>query len=120
MNICDNKNIPIISYHPLGILIARYYHNRYYREVDTIVVHIRNDVWLVEARKLVSQLDSKCKICLIRRQKLAGQVMGDLPESCYNSIMPAWTSVTMDLFGPLTIRDDCAKKGPRVLKKCGE
>ena len=46
---CDNKNIPIVSYCPLGILITRYYHNHYHREVDTIFVHIHNDVWLVEA-----------------------------------------------------------------------
>ena len=66
----------------------------------------------------MSQLDSKCKICLIRRKKLASQVMGDLPECHYSPIRPAWTSITMDLFGPLAIRDDCVKKGPRVIKKC--
>ena len=44
--------------------------------------------------------------------------MGDLPECRSNPIMPAWSSVTMDLFGPIIIRDDCVKKGPRVTKKC--
>ena len=42
--------------------------------------------------------------------------MGDLPDCRSNLIMPAWSSVTMDLFRPLTIRDDCVKKGPRVTK----
>ena len=42
--------------------------------------------------------------------------MGELP-TCRSDIMPAWSSVNMDLFGPLTIRDDCVKKGPRVYKK---
>ena len=112
-----NKNIPIISYRPLGVLIVRHYHNRYHKEVDTTVVHVRSDVWLVEARRIASQIDNKCRICLERRKKLAGQVMGDLPECRSNTIMPAWSSVTMDLFGPMIIRDDCVKKGPRVTKK---
>ena len=42
--------------------------------------------------------------------------MGELP-SFRSNIMPAWYAVNMDLFGPMTIRDDCVKKGPRIYKK---
>ena len=85
-------------------------------EVDTVVAAARADVWVVKARKLGAEWDNKCKICLIKRQKMAGQVMGDLP-SFRTEVKPAWTSVNMDLFGPYLIRDDCVKRGPRIYKK---
>ena len=47
---------------------------------------------------------------------LASQVMGDLPSFRYEP-SPAFAAVCMDLFGPITIRDDCVKKGPRIYKK---
>ena len=43
--------------------------------------------------------------------------MGQLPLERSSLEYPAWSCVNMDLFGPITIRDDCVKKGPRVNKK---
>ena len=42
--------------------------------------------------------------------------MGDLPVFRFEQ-SPAFSAVCMDLFGPLLIRDDCVKKGPRIYKK---
>ena len=111
-----NYEVPIVPYGPLGRLIMLHYHDKHHREVDTVVAVARADVWVVKARKLAAEWDNKCKICLIKRQKLAGQVMGDLP-SFRSEVKPAWTSVNMDLFGPYIIRDDCVKRGPRIYKK---
>ena len=111
-----NYEVPIVPYGPLGRLIMLHYHDKHHREVDTVVAVARADVWVVKARKLAAEWDNKCKICLIKRQKLAGQVMGNLP-SFRSEVKPAWTSVNMDLFGPYRIRDDCVKKGPRIYKK---
>ena len=80
------------------------------------MAHVRRDVWVVKARKIATSIDQKCRKCLERRKKWSGQSMGDLP-SCRSNIMPAWSAVNMDLFGPMIIRDDCVKKGPRVYKK---
>ena len=55
-------------------------------------------------------------ICQIKRQKLSSQIMGDLPN-CRSEPAPAFQSVTMDLFGPLMIKDDVVKRGARVNKK---
>ena len=42
--------------------------------------------------------------------------MGDLPD--YRSqMLPSFSVVCMDLFGPQEIRDDVVKKGPRKYKK---
>ena len=95
-----NYEVPIVPYGPLGRLIMLHYHDKHHREVDTVVAVARADVWVVKARKLAAEWDNKCKICLIKRQKIAGQVMGNLP-SFRSEVKPAWTSVNMDLFGPI-------------------
>ena len=47
---------------------------------------------------------------------MAAQVMGNLPD-VRSQPSAAFSAVCMDLFGPMTIRDDCVKKGPRIYKK---
>ena len=110
------QEVPVVPYGPLARLIMLHYHDKLHRDVDTVVAVARADVWIVKARKLASEWDNRCKLCLIKRQKTASQQMGDLPSS-RTVIKPAWTSVNLDLFGPFLIRDDCVKKGPRVFKK---
>ena len=110
------KEVPVIPYGPLARLVMLHYHDKMHRDIDTVVTAARADVWIVKARKLATIWDSRCKICKIKRQKVASQVMGDLPTE-RTEIKPAWTSVNLDLFGPFLIRDDCVKRGPRVFKK---
>ena len=112
-----NTNIPILPASLLGKLIVRFYHNKFHKEPDTVVAHVRNDVWVIQCRKLASNFDRMCKICLVGRKHRAEQLMGDLPSIRSTELLPAWAAVNMDLFGPLTIRDECVKRGPRVMKK---
>jgi hypothetical protein len=113
----SNSHIPILPASPLGKLVVLYYHNKYHKEPDTIVTHTRRDVWVVSCRKFASSVDSKCVICRLRRKQRAAQLMGDLPPIRSTDLSPAWAAVNMDLFGPLWIRDECVKRGPRVAKK---
>ena len=76
-----------------------------------MVTHVRRDVWIVKARKIMAAIDSKCRICLERRHRCANQMMGKLPLERSNLEYPAWLCLNMDLFGPITIKDDCVKKG---------
>ena len=111
-----NEQIPIIPYGPLARLVISYYHNKYHRDIDTVVSFARHDVWVIRARKLAAEIDRICRICLEKRKIVASQVMGQAPD--FKSIIqPAWSSVNMDLFGPILIKDECVKKGPRVRKK---
>ena len=112
----NKENIPIVPPGPLAKLIASYYHNIYHADIDSTVAHIRNDVWIPRIRKLVTEVDKKCKYCLIKRKKLSKQMMGDLPTFRFE-MSPAFSAVCMDLFGPMEIKDDCVKKGPRIYKK---
>ena len=112
----NEEKIPIIPYGPLARLVLLHYHDKHHRDMDTVVAMARRDVWVVKARKLAAEWDNKCRICLEKRKKLAGQIMGDAPDF-KTEVKPAWTSVNMDLFGPFLIKDDCVKKGPKTKKK---
>ena len=112
-----NTNNPIIANSSFANLIVKRYHDRYHRQVDTIVTHVRHDVWIIGVRKLASRIDRKCIQCLKFRKAFAEQTMGALPDHRFSEIYPAWTCVNMDLFGPVDIRDVVIKRGPRTCKK---
>ena len=112
-----NSNIPIIPASPFGKLIVSYYHNKFHKAPDTIVAHVRADAWVINCRKLASTIDRRCRVCIIGRSHRAAQLMGDLPSIRSDPISPAWSAVNMDLFGPIWIRDECIKRGPKVNKK---
>ena len=76
----DNDNIPILPYGALSKLVVAYYHDKFHKEVDTIVAHVRRDVWVVKARKIATSIDKRCRICLERRKRWSGQKMGELPS----------------------------------------
>ena len=110
------SDIPIIPYGDLARLIVLYHHQKHHRDVDTTVAMVRREVWPIKARKLASEIDSKCKICKVKRKHYASQKMGDLPP--YRSqMLPSFSVVLMDLFGPMTIRDDVVRRGARIFKK---
>ena len=68
----SNNEIPILPYGALSKLVVAHYHSKFHKEVDTIVAHVRSDVWVVKARKIASSIDQKCRICLERRKKWSG------------------------------------------------
>ena len=108
-----NKIIPIMPYDNLSMLVVRYYHNKFYKDIDTTVTHVRKDVRVIKARKIVAAIESRCRICLERRHRCANQVMEKLPLERSSLEYPAWSCINMDLFGPITIKDDCVKEGSK-------
>ena len=100
--------------------IAVHYHERFHRDVDTVVAAIRQEFWVTGLRKIVSNIDKNCRSCLISRKKLACQVMGDLP-SFRTTPASAFSHCSMDLFGPIYIKDSVVThetRGSKVEKKC--
>ena len=96
--------------------IAVFYHKKYHRDVVTVAAHIRKEFWIPQLRRILSSIDKNCRFCLIMRQKVSSQLMGDLP--LYRSIpSKPFLSVSMDLFGPIMIKDSVVKRGARVRKK---
>ena len=96
--------------------IAQHFHDKFHRDVDTVVAQIRKEFWIPGLRRIVTTMDRNCRTCLITRQKVAGQLMGTLPEFRSQPRSP-FSVCTLDLFGPIMIRDAVVKKGARVKKK---
>ena len=110
------KNVPYLPAGKFARLIVERYHKLYHCDIDTLVCHVRNEVFIPQLRRIAAYVDKHCKRCLIKRKKFAGQQMGDLPD-IRSQMSPAFEHCLLDLFGPFIIKDDCVKKGPRVHKK---
>ena len=96
--------------------IAASFHQKYHKDVDSVVAHIRSQFWVPQLRRVVASIDRQCRFCLIIRQKICGQLMGYLPlERTIPS--KAFEVVCSDIFGPLTMKDSVIKRGARVHKK---
>ena len=111
-----DSDIPILPYGTLAKLIVQHYNDKKHTDIDTVVAMVRRDVWILKARKIATEIDKRCIICRIKRKKTSDQLMGDLPSYRFEPA-PAFSAFCMDLFGPIIIRDDCIKKGPRLYKK---
>ncbi len=61
----SNKNILIIPSVNFAKLIALFYHNKYHTDIESVVAHIRNEVWIIKLRNIVTEIDKKCKLCLL-------------------------------------------------------
>lgn len=96
--------------------IAKRFHQKHHRDVDTVVTMIKREFWIPQLRKIVSKIDKDCGFCLIKRQKVSSQLMGSLPLERSLPSKP-FLVTTLDLFGPITIKDACVKKGPAIKKK---
>ena len=49
-----SSEIPFLPAGNLARLVADHYHKKYHCDIDTLVTHIRNNVWLSGLRKLVT------------------------------------------------------------------
>ena len=112
----DENFVYVIPSHLFGKRIAYLHHHRFHKDVDTVVTHIRKEFWVPGLRRIVSSIDKDCQFCLITRQKVSAQIMGDMPVF-RSGISKPFLSVNVDLFGPLTIKDSVVKRGARVQKK---
>ena len=45
-----NQNIPILPTGNLSKLIVEHYHNKYHTDIESVVAHIRNEVWIINLR----------------------------------------------------------------------
>ena len=73
--------------------LAQFHHEKYHRDVDTVVTQIRKEFWIVGLRMILSVIDNSW-------QKVASQVMGDLP-AFRMELSAAFSQTSPDLCGLL-------------------
>ena len=96
--------------------MASHYHERFHRGVDTVVTHIRKEFWITGLRRIVTTIDRNCRQCIMTRQQVASQVVGKLP-AFRREIVSAFSQSSLDMFGPILIKDSVVCRGPKVKKK---
>ena len=109
---CDE--FPILTYKdPLSQIWMTQVHNEDHSGITRTVAKSRRKFWIVRARRLAEFIKRHCYTCRLLDAQMAQQKMAPLPQS-RTMIAPPFFIISMDLFGPIIIRDTVKK---RVHKK---
>ena len=118
----NNQNPPVLSTKSkFAQLYARKVHDSCHLGVSSVVAKIRAKFWIIGLRKLVKSIRFQCVTCLKLNKKTEGQIMGMIPEERLKP-MPAWSHISLDLFGPFMVKDETNKrsrsKGYGLIMNC--
>ena len=61
-------------------------------------------VWVVRGYKLAEKVEKECRKCIIDRKELQEQRLADLPEERCVPGSPPWSSICLDLAGPMQVK----------------
>ena len=101
---------PILTYRdPLSYLWMKKVHDENHTGVTTTVAKSRRKYWIVRARSLSKKIKNNCYRCRLIDKILAQQLMSPLPLSRLRP-SPAWYVTSMDLFGPIMIKDSVKQR----------
>ena len=84
-------------------------HKEDHSGVTKTVAKLRRLFWVVNARRLADKIKRSCYRCRLTDKLLAAQKMAPLPKT-HTKIAPVFTTTSMDLFGPIEIKDTVKKR----------
>ena len=100
-----SDRFPILTYKdPLSTIWIQHVHEEEHSGVTKTLAKSRRKFWVVRGRRLSEKIKRNCYRCRILDKKLAEQQMAPLPTS-RTKIAPTFHITSMDLFGPIEIRD---------------
>ena len=105
----DKPPVLLSSKSRLAQLYAQYVHDRCHLGISATASKVRAKFWVVGLRQLLKSIKFRCTTCKKSDRQLQQQIMGKLPEERLNPA-PAWSYVSMDLFGPYSIRGEANKR----------
>jgi transposase InsO family protein len=76
---------------------------------STMLAHVRQQFWPLNARSTIRQVERECIICFRAKPTTAEQLMSQLPEARIKS-SPPFQSTALDYAGPLNIRTSLTRK----------
>ena len=95
----------IPSDHPIAKAIILHFHNLAHVGLEWTLSLIRQNFWIVKARRLVKKIIQGCVVCKRLYAKPSSQLMADLPSERIEPNTPAFTNIGVDIFGPYTIKN---------------
>ena len=84
-------------------------HNEGHLGVSATVAKIRAKFWIVGVRQLVKSIKFRCVKCRKMNKDMQQQIMGQIPEERLRPA-PAWSYISLDLFGPFAIKGETNKR----------
>ena len=106
----DQEGVPVLpADHGLSKLYMQEAHDVDHGGVNTAVMRSRNKVWIIKGARLAKSIVQKCFECKLRHKPLQSQKMAPLHPSRIGPA-PIFSSVAVDLFGPLEFRDMVKKR----------
>ena len=87
-------------------LYAEHMHrNLGHQDYRVVMVNLRqNGIHIIRGKQLLKSIAAKCNKCRIARRKLMEQQMGQLPPFRLKYHSPPFSSVSIDMFGPIKIK----------------
>lgn len=95
--------------HPYTRLVLKDIHCADHSGDSRVVWKSRCKFWIPSARKVVRSIRRSCYVCRILSKRFSKQVMAPLPDERMLPA-PAWSNVSLDLFGPIEHVDMVKKR----------
>lgn len=90
--------------HKIVDLIVHHYHCKYLHQFhESVICAIRQRFWIVNIRKVVKRVVSKCQFCKNRKAQPIAPKMAALPWYRVTPTPKPFTFVGIDLFGPIQV-----------------
>ena len=106
----NKDTFPILmSNDPFSFLWMKHVHDESHSGRTKTVAKSRREFWIVRVGRVYERVKSACYRCKILEKQLAMQQMSALPDSRL-AIAPVFNTTSIDLFGPITIRDTVKKR----------
>ena len=106
----NNKDLILLPYeHRFSRLYVELIHNMNHGGISSTTCKIRLKFWIIKLEKIVRSVRFNCITCRKNEKKTVAQIMAPLPDVRLNPA-PAWSSISLDLFGPFEIRGEVNKR----------
>ena len=106
----NNKDLILLPFeHRFSRLYVELVHNQNHGGIASTTCKIRLKFWIIKLEKIVRSVRFNCITCRKNEKKTVAQIMAPLPDVRLNPA-PAWSSISLDLFGPFEIRGEVNKR----------
>ena len=106
----NNRELILLPYnHRFSRLYVEFIHRQSHCGASATTCKVRLRYWIIKLENLSRTIRFNCVVCRQNSKKTMDQVMGPLPSVRLNPA-PAWSSVSLDLFGPFETRGEVNKR----------